>query len=465
MTRPFDSFVMFAEMRTGSNFLEANLNALSGVTCHGEAFNPFFIGKKDQTEFLGVTLAQREEDPAFLLRRMRERTPGLSGFRYFHDHDPRIFDLVMDDPRCAKIVLTRNPVESYVSLKIAKATGQWKLTNPKNLKQAKARFDALEFTEHLDEVQQFQIRLLRALQARGQTAFYIDYDDIPDLAVLNGLAAFLGLDARLEAVDSSLTVQNPEPLADKVTNPAAMEQALARLDRFNLSRTPNFEPRRHAGIPGYVTARDVPLLFMPIKAGPVVPVIDWLSTLGGLDRDFTHKTLRQWKRAHPGHRSFTVLRHPLDRAHRAFCALEQGGLQAEQRNILSRVHGVALPRPGDTYTDPTERRAAFLAFLKFLKRNLAGQTGFRTDAAWASQSAILQGFALFAPPDLILREDTLAEGLAFLCAELGQPSPQITFPRDAMDDALDTIRDGELEEAARDTYQRDYLGFGFFPKR
>ena len=31
---------MFAEMRTGSNFLEANLNALAGVTCHGEVFNP-----------------------------------------------------------------------------------------------------------------------------------------------------------------------------------------------------------------------------------------------------------------------------------------------------------------------------------------------------------------------------------------------------------------------------------------
>ena len=117
---------MFAEMRTGSNFLEANLNALPGVTCHGEAFNPVFIGRKDQTEFLGVTLAQREQDPALLLRRMRERTPGLSGFRYFHDHDPRIFDLVMDDPRCAKIVLTRNPLESYVSLKIAQATGDRK---------------------------------------------------------------------------------------------------------------------------------------------------------------------------------------------------------------------------------------------------------------------------------------------------------------------------------------------------
>lgn len=455
---------MFAEMRTGSNFLEANLNALPGVTCHGEAFNPVFIGSKDQTEFLGVTLAQREQDPALLLRRMRERTPGLSGFRYFHDHDPRIFDLVMDDPRCAKIVLTRNPLESYVSLKIAQATGQWKLTNPKNLKQAKARFDAAEFIEHLDDVQQFQIRLLRALQSRGQTAFYIDYDDIPDLDVLNGLAAFLGVDGRLEKIDDSLTVQNPEPLSDKVANAAQMEQALARLDRFNLSRTPNFEPRRNAAIPGYVASATAPMIFLPIKAAPQQPILDWFATLGAIEGDFTHKTLRQWKRTHPGHRAFTVLRHPLDRAHRAFWVLEQGAMQPEQRNILERVHQVVLPRKGETL-DRDTRRASFLAFLRFLKRNLSGQTGFRTEPAWASQSAILQGFANFQTPDLILREETLSEGLSFLAAELGLPAPQIATERDDCDAALDAIRDGEIEEAARDAYQRDYMGLGFFAKR
>ncbi|MEN9408164.1 MAG: hypothetical protein RL216_138 [Pseudomonadota bacterium] len=455
---------MFAEMRTGSNFLEANLNALPGVTCHGEAFNPVFIGRKDQTEFLGVTLAQREQDPALLLRRMRERTPGLSGFRYFHDHDPRIFDLVMDDPRCAKIVLTRNPLESYVSLKIAQATGQWKLTNPKNLKQAKARFDAADFIEHLDDLQQFQLRLLRALQSRGQTAFYIDYDDIPDLDVLNGLAAFLGVDGRLEKVDDSLTVQNPEPLGDKVANPAQMELALAKLDRFNLSRTPNFEPRRPAAIPGYVASAVAPMIFLPVKGAPQQPILDWFTALGPVEGDFTHKTLRQWKRAHPGHRAFTVLRHPLDRAHRAFWALEHGALLPEQRTILERVHQVVLPKKGATL-DRATRHASFLAFLRFLKRNLSGQTGFRTDAAWASQTAILQGFGNFQPPDLILREETLVEGLAFVAAELGIAAPRIVADPDDCDAALDAIRDGELEEAARDAYQRDYMGFGFFAKR
>jgi len=43
MSDRFDCFVVFAEMRTGSNFLEANLNAFDGLTCHGEAFNPFSL--------------------------------------------------------------------------------------------------------------------------------------------------------------------------------------------------------------------------------------------------------------------------------------------------------------------------------------------------------------------------------------------------------------------------------------
>lgn len=455
----FDTFVMFAEMRTGSNFLESNLNALEGVTCFGELFNPHFIGKKDQTEMFGVNLAAREVEPMALIAAARGAAGGMVGFRWFHDHDPRVFEAVMADRRCAKIVLTRNPVESYVSLKIAQATGQWKLTNPKNLKQAKARFDGVEFEAHLDRVQGFQVTLLKALQVSGQTAFYLDYEDLQDVAVLNGLAAFLGVPSRLEAADQSLTVQNPEALAEKVTNPAAMEQALARLDRFNLSRTPNFEPRRSAGIPGFIASRAVPLLFMPVRGGPEARVAEWLESFGGLERGFVQKSLRQWKRNHPGHRTFTVLRHPVDRAWAAFQDARGAGLGQEQRNVISRVHGVAFPKQG--YGSVEDERAAFVAFLRFLKRNIAGQTGFKTASGWATQTAVLQGFAQFNGPDAVLREDRLAEGLGWLCAELGVTMPPL---RGAEASGLDALMDDEVEEVARDTYQRDYMGFGFGPR-
>lgn len=458
----FHSFVLFAEMRTGSNFLEANLNALSGVTSYGEVFNPHFIGKKDQTDLLGFTMEQREANPKRLLQHLREVTEGLSGFRYFHDHDPRVLGVVLADPACAKIILTRNPVDSYVSWKIARATGQWKLTDAKRLKSAKITFDGDEFAAHLDAVQAFQLRLLHGLQTTGQTAFYIDYDDLNAVAVLNGLAAFLGVEARLKAPDDTLKKQNPEDITAKIDNPEDMRSALARLDRFNLSRTPNFEPRRAAGVPTAVAAADAPLLFLPVRSAPDAGIRDWLGGIGkgGLLDGFEQKTLRQWKRDHPGHRSFTVLRHPLLRAHVAFREKIVSGQLAEQRRHLITAYKADLPNPGDPFPDLDAEREAFLIFLHYAKLSTAGQTGLKVDPNWASQTAVLQGFAGFQPVDLVIREDRLAEGLAFLAREIGTTAPPLQ-PDTSAAAALAAIHDASLEQAAEAAYARDYMGFGF----
>ena len=458
----FKSFVLFAEMRTGSNFLEANLNALSGVSCLGEVFNPHFIGKKDQTEMFGMDLAAREQDPRALLRLVRDRTPGLAGFRYFHDHDPRILPDLLDDPACAKIVLTRNPVDSYVSWKIAQATGQWKLTNAKNLKTARVRFDAAEFHAHMEVLQAFQLRLMHGLQISGQTAFYIDYDDLQDVAVLNGLAAWLGVEARLEALDDKLKKQNPEEIGDKVVNPAEMEGALARLDRFNLNRTPNFEPRRPPAIPSFVAVEGAGLLYMPVRSGPEAQVQGWMAALGrgGLLGDFVQKTLRQWKKAHPGHRSFTVIRHPLLRAHQAFLGQIVSGKLAEHRQGLIRSQKADLPPPGQPFLDLAQHREGFAAFLRYAKLSAAGQMGQRVSPHWASQTAVLQGFAGFQGPDLVIREDRLAEGLSWLAAEIGLEPPPAPQDRAAAA-ALEAVWTPALEDAAQDAYARDYMGFGF----
>jgi LPS sulfotransferase NodH len=455
----FHSFVLFAEMRTGSNWGGGNLNALPGVTSYGEVFNPHFIGKKDQTELFGITLADREANPKPLLRKLRQQTEGLSGFRYFHDHDPRVLDLVMEDPACAKIILTRNPLESYVSWKIARATGQWKLTDAKRLKSAKATFDAAEFQDHLATLQDFQLRLLNALQTSGQTAFYIDYEDLSSVEVMNGLAAYLGVEGRLKALDDGLKKQNPEPVQNKLENPQALEQALPGIDVFALNRTPNFEPRRPAAIPTAVAAVRAPLLYFPVRSGPQ-GVQDWLGNFDGLIEGFEQKTLRQWKRANPGHRSFTVIRHPLLRAHVAFREKIVSGQLAEHRRILIRAYKADLPDPGQPFPDVASERAAFLVFLHYARLATSGQTGQRVDPNWASQTAILQGFAGFQPLDLVIREDRLAQGLAHLAAEVGVVAPT-AFPSDPAADRLAAIHDDSLEEAAEQAYARDYMGFGF----
>lgn len=469
----FDYFVVFAEMRTGSNFLEANLNAFESFECFGEAFNPHFIGYPNRDEIAGVAQHTRDADPMQLIKAVRDVPDKLGGFRYFHDHDPRILDVMLDDPRCAKIILTRNPLDSYVSWKIAQATGQWKLTNVKRRKDSQVRFDKAEFETHVTKLQEFQVQLLNRLQSAGQTAFYIAYEDLQDIDVLNGLAKFLGSDERLEALDGSLKKQNPSALEDKVSNFKDMEQAFAGLDPLNLTRTPNFEPRRGPAVPGFVTGAHAGLLYMPIRSGPEAEVCAWLAGLDGvavedLPTKLNQKELRQWKRRKPGHRSFTVLRHPVARAHAAFCdkILQTGpGCFADIRKTLRNFHKLPLPgkMPDEDYGVEVHK-LAFGGFLEFLKANLAGQTNIRVDAHWATQASVMQGMAQFSLPDMVLREDDLTEALPRLAASVGYDGakePRPTSPDQPF--AIEEIYDDEIEALVADIYQRDYMMFGFTP--
>ncbi|MCU0800539.1 MAG: nodulation protein NodH [Rhodobacteraceae bacterium] len=457
----FHSFVVFAEMRTGSNFLEANLNAIPGVLCHGEAFNPYFIGGENKQELLGVDMAAREANPRSLLQAMRQQTKGLSGFRYFHDHDPRVFDMVVDDEACAKVILTRNQLESYISWKIAMESDQWWLANTKHLKTVRPAFDLDEFRQRIDTLQAFQARLLNRLQVTGQTPFYIDYDDVLDLRVLNGLAAFLDVPGRLEALDFKFKKQNPEPLIDKVANPEEMQAGLARLDWFGLTHTPNFEPRRQAAVPQYVASATAPLLFMPVKCAPDQRLRKWLQAFGDTETGFDRQGLRNWKATHPGLRSFTVLRHPLARAHAAFSDFIAKEWMPELRPYLKRVHKYQLPPKGEGYATADDYRAGLLVFLELVKHILAGRTELKLPLHCATQGAVLQGFAQIQTPDIVLREDRLAEGLVFLTAEVGVTCPPLPPNPEKPKFALADIYGPDLEAAAREAYWRDYTAFGF----
>ncbi len=472
MSKPFDYFVMFAEMRTGSNFLEGNINMYPDLQCHGEVFNPHFIAYPDTKELFGFTQSRRDEDPVALVHAIRDQSEGVGGFRFFHDHHGAILDEILNDPRCGKVILTRNPVDSYVSYKIARATGQWKLTNATHHKAHLAEFERWEFEHHLGELQAFQVKLLNALQKTGQTAFYVAYEDVQDIDIMNGMAKFLGSEAQLDSLNKELKKQNPAPLSEKVANFDAMAASLAALDRFDLTRTPNFEPRRGPVVPTYVAAAEKPLLFMPMPSGPEARIETWLADLDGvgadaLQRNFNQKVLRQWKRKHIAHRAFTVLRHPVVRAYRSFCDRILGtgkGSYIEIRKTLMRVYNVPLAENGpDEDWTAEKQRAAFLAYLAFVKMNFGQQTAIRVDPAWATQAQSIQGFAEFAMPDMVLREDTLAEELAMLADLIGVASPELADQ--SFEDAipLSEIYDEEIEAAVRDVYQRDYMAFGFGP--
>lgn len=471
MVDSFEYFVVFAEMRTGSNLLENHLNTFAGIECHGEAFNPSFVGYPNRDEVLGINRENRDRDPGQLLAAIKDQPEILAGFRYFNDHDPRILNTVLDDPRCAKIILTRNPLESYVSLEIARSTGQWKLTNVKRRKEGLATFDEAEFEQHVNKLQTFQLKLLKNLQSSGQTAFYLTYEDLLDLEVVNGLAKFLGATDRLEKFDDTLKKQNPSPLEEKVSNYDEMEQALAKFDYFGLGQTPNFEPRRPPAVPSYVLAAKAPLMYTPVRSGIEFQVCNWLAALDGcapkdLPSKLLPKELRQWKLQHAGHRSFSVLRHPVVRAHAVFCSKilstgpdHFGMIRKRMRNFYKLPIPGRIPHPD---YDRETHRGAFKAFLKFLKLNLAGQTNIRVDAHWATQAAVLQGISNFSIPHRVYHEDELDVELPALSESIGYGRQPYTPDHSA--DApytLGEIYDDEIESLAKTVYQRDYVMFGF----
>ncbi|MGB3146648.1 MAG: nodulation protein NodH, partial [Paracoccaceae bacterium] len=164
--RPFHSFVVFAAMRTGSNLLEAELNSFDGVTCHGELFNPAFIGGPAKPKVLGMSKPERDADPGRLLQLVQE-VGGLNGFRFFPGHDERVLPMLLQDRGCAKIILRRNPLDSYVSLKIARQTGQWRMGDGRTRKEAKATFQAEEFASYRAELEAYYQALQRLLQYSG----------------------------------------------------------------------------------------------------------------------------------------------------------------------------------------------------------------------------------------------------------------------------------------------------------
>lgn len=472
MARGFDYFVILADMRTGSNLLEASLNAYPGITCHGEVFNPRFIGHAGQERLFDTSIDDREKDPLLMIERIRGNTEGLAGFRLFPDHDPRVFEACLKDRRCAKVVLARNPLDSYVSLKIARRTGQWWLGDATAARAAKAEFVEHEFEEFLDRIGTFYGTIRYALQSSGQTAFNIHYDDLLDDGILDGLARFLGSSGPADQDARKGRVQNPGELADKVENFEAIAPALGKLDPFGIHRMPDFEPRRSANIPTWILAPSARLAFLPIPGGPSEGIRAWLEGLeaeGGVITGLTQRELRQWKRKTPGHRSFTVISHPVVRAHRAFeeHVLADGpNAFHEIRHVLRQRYKLPLPEAGrETVPDLSAHRDLFLSFLGFLKANLSGQTSVRVPAVWASQHKIIQGFGEFAPPDAVIREDRLGEELSRLAALVGVTLPGSADPEDAVSPLLSAIYDPAIEAAARAAYQRDYMLFGFGPWR
>lgn len=464
--KSFEYFVILAGMRTGSNLLEEHLASMAGLKTYGELFNPNFFGKPKSESGFGLTIGERDQAPVTVVDRMKEQGEELPGFRLFYDHDLRVIDHVLADRSAAKIILTRRPIESYVSLKVARATGQWWLGDLSTARDAKVNFEVEEYREFLDTLEEFHTRIRRVLQTSGQTAFFVDYSELGHQDVIDGIGRFLDAKGPSNPGKVKAKVQNPQSLADRLINPEVAEEALSSFE--DLNRVPSHEPTRGPGVRGFVASHSLPLLYMPIRGPGFDPVESWMKALDPkVKTGLSQKDIREWLKQQKGVRTFTVLRHPLARAYDAFCENFLGARReafADIREVLATRYDVHFPDGAkeDAWTLQDQQQAFFM-FLKFLVGNLGGQTSVRVDRSWASQEALFAPMARFLAVDRLVREDQAQQELDELTRTLGltQALRYEAKPRVKAAIPLSSIRNTEIEQECAKAYKRDYAFFGF----
>ncbi|OUS05763.1 hypothetical protein A9Q96_11235 [Rhodobacterales bacterium 52_120_T64] len=494
MSGRYKYFAIFGSMRSGSNLLEQSLNQYADITCHGELFNPLFIGHPKSTDFLGLDFVERERSPESLIKAMiKDAEGGIAGFRVFHDHDQRTAQMALRDPKCAKIILQRDVLQSFISLAIARKTDQWLLHDAPDRRGGKIVFDPLEFIEYRAKQEAHYEDIRNILQKGGQTAFWVRYPEQRDVAILNGIAKFLGRDEVLKTNKETIRRQNPGSLTDKVENYDEMQAALSRWSEDDIIPQGSFDPLRRANIPKMVSCISQPILFAPVPGGPNEEILRWMNALDvgtALGANCSHavsngdilhtghnqRTLFEWMEANPDIATLTAISHPLTRAYQAFMTkifLTGDGTYAVIREQLIDYFGVALPdlemmdgatrqSLGDDGYGVGQHRAAFHGFLRFLKVNLSGQTSIRKDGLWDSQMAFLSGFNTAVPISIIVKEGQMDAGFKYIESILDLPAPILGPPikPDHMF-ALDEVYSRQTENLARKAYKMDYGRFGF----
>ena len=480
--QPFTRFIMLGAMRSGSNLLEKFLNQYDGLVCHGELFHKSFIGVQGCQKFLGIETEARNENPQRLLDAVRAKDPTkITGFRFFQDHDERVLEAALKDRFCAKIILTRDPVESFVSLQIALETQQWLVSDIAHRKEAQIHFDLDEYATYLKDRTAFYERISSSLALTEQPFFEIDYSQLTDVQNINRLAAFIGDRAGKDALSEPIKRQNPGALAHKISN---IEEVRAALDAPSLQERPppKLTPILESGtdLSRAYFCRKNPLIFGPVPAVPDKGVRKWLEAQEqrAPENGFSAHRFAEWKEQHKGSTFISVVRHPVLRAYNAFM-LKIFATNADGyltiRQDLENQFGLFLPQ-GDIAADQGRQvleksgygveahRISFKLFLIFVAANLGGETKIRQDGKWQLQTEILRRYRILHPEAIVLKEETLRLGLKYVHNRLNlppvynwrnEPEAPFAFP-------LSEIYDAEVESLAHAVYKQDYdeLGYG-----
>lgn len=233
-------FVIYGSMRTGSNFLVSLLNQLPGVVCHGEVFNPNFVGLHPTYartfRIPRKATAKRDQDPEALYKCLLDAAPqnSMVGFKIFPGHNQNILDRTLFDTQVLKIILRRDIVESFVSLCQAEENKVWLISSTdKELEHEKRHrasrpvpFDATRFLKYKKTVDAFHKGVDQKLAKNRHEVLRLEYEDLLAADASTLISTFFGLSAPRQIAPSPLAKINSLPVIQRVTNPSEMMRFL-----------------------------------------------------------------------------------------------------------------------------------------------------------------------------------------------------------------------------------------------
>jgi LPS sulfotransferase NodH len=479
--QPFTSFAIFGAMRSGSNLLEKFLNQYEGLHCHGEIFHPFFIGQQGCQAYLSMTREERDKDPAKMLAALKKVSfPKIAGYRIFQTHNEWAINEALTDPYCAKIVLKREPLESFISLKIALETNQWLISEYAHQRDEKIHFDLEEYEIYLDMRAKFYTEIFDKLHLNGQPFLEIDYQNLTDVESVNRIAEFIGNEGAKERLEHPIKRQNPGPLSSKILNYDEVKHT-AIFANHTEQAPPILTPVReeNSDISRIYFCKSKNMALCPIPAIPDAGLRSWLQFHDGRppENGLNMHRFREWRHLHPSALCFSMVRHPVLRAYTAFMRkIFATGSDAYTiiRQDLEGQFGMMLPQ-GDLRANhdradleargygADEHRISFKLYLVFVAENLANKTKIRQDGMWQLQKEILRRYQLIVRNLLIFKEETIESDLIYFQNRMAlqpnlmwKPEPEHQFAF-----SLSEIYDAEIEHLANLAYAPDYEAFAF----
>ena len=240
MTKPPEAvrFIILNATRTGSNFLCTVLNSHPDILCHHEIFNPHVIGVArhlQDSDFRLGSMAERESDPVEFLGRVWRTNLGRAavGFKMcLWQHEPA-YRAVMPDRSVRKILLKRrNRVKSFVSLLLARQTGEWVVYDDRGAPapRPQVHVNHAALLENIALHDRFYAETERALSESGQDHALLWYEDLFTLAGIDPALALLGTEGRPAQPEGQTWKLTPVSLRETIANFDALSEALRGSD-------------------------------------------------------------------------------------------------------------------------------------------------------------------------------------------------------------------------------------------